>query len=147
MARSALVEIVTHANLQLARQASVEHDGQVLHGDARQLATLLPAQYLRQVALVVTSPPYSPLPMAASVDSGTTRAHRATESLPDRYVAARACLRQADLVLGRLIEEHPADYLRLGIQGDALGADLRVALTATAAPPGTRRGRQAPRAS
>lgn len=84
MARSALVEIVTHANLQLARQASVEHDGQVLHGDARQLATLLPAQHLRQVALVVTSPPYSPLPMAASVDSGRP----GRTELPSRYLIA-----------------------------------------------------------
>lgn len=51
---------VTRANLDLARQAGIEHDGRVFHGDARQLATLLPPDYLGQAALVVTSPPYGP---------------------------------------------------------------------------------------
>ncbi|MGH3609500.1 MAG: TRM11 family SAM-dependent methyltransferase [Pseudonocardiaceae bacterium] len=51
---------VTRANLELARQAGIEHSGQVFHGDARQLASVLPPQYLGQAALVVTSPPYGP---------------------------------------------------------------------------------------
>src|SRR5207248_2088340 len=52
---------VTRANLKLARHAGIQHDEQVYHGDARQLATLLlPAQYLGQIGLVVTSPPYGP---------------------------------------------------------------------------------------
>jgi tRNA1(Val) A37 N6-methylase TrmN6 len=51
---------ITRANLDLAHQAGIEHDGQVFHGDARHLATLLPEEYHGQAALVVTSPPYGP---------------------------------------------------------------------------------------
>jgi tRNA1(Val) A37 N6-methylase TrmN6 len=51
---------VTRANLDLARQNGIEHHGQVFHGDARHLATLLPPEHLGQAALVVTSPPYGP---------------------------------------------------------------------------------------
>jgi SAM-dependent methyltransferase len=51
---------VTAANLQLARDAGVTMDGQVFRGDARRLATVLPAEYLGQATLVVTSPPYGP---------------------------------------------------------------------------------------
>lgn len=41
------------------------------------------------------------------MDSGTTMPHGSTESLHDRYATARAFLRHADPVLGRLINEHP----------------------------------------
>ncbi|GLY71684.1 TRM11 family SAM-dependent methyltransferase [Amycolatopsis taiwanensis] len=51
---------VTRANLALAHDAGVTHEGQVFHGDARQIAALLPPEYLGQAALVVTSPPYGP---------------------------------------------------------------------------------------
>jgi DNA methylase len=51
---------VTRANLDLARDAGVDHDTRVFHGDARQLASLLPPEYVGQAALVVTSPPYGP---------------------------------------------------------------------------------------
>jgi DNA methylase len=51
---------VARANLALAHTAGVEHDGRVFHGDARQIASLLPPEYLGQAALVVTSPPYGP---------------------------------------------------------------------------------------
>ncbi len=55
---------VTEANLELARTAGraggVELEGRVYRGDARQLAALLPPQYVGQAALVVTSPPYGP---------------------------------------------------------------------------------------
>ncbi|WP_193441298.1 TRM11 family SAM-dependent methyltransferase [Actinosynnema sp. ALI-1.44] len=51
---------VAHANLALAHSAGIDHDGRVFHGDARQIASLLPPQYLGQAALVVTSPPYGP---------------------------------------------------------------------------------------
>jgi SAM-dependent methyltransferase len=51
---------VARANLDLARAAGIDHDARVLHGDARQLAALLPPAYLGQAALVVTSPPYGP---------------------------------------------------------------------------------------
>jgi DNA modification methylase len=57
---------ITRANLDLARQNGIEHHGQVFHGDARQLATLLPEEYLGQAALVVTSPPTGPPPTARS---------------------------------------------------------------------------------
>ncbi|GLY42917.1 hypothetical protein Amsp01_089400 [Amycolatopsis sp. NBRC 101858] len=49
---------IARANLRFARKRGHGHDGQVVHGDARQLETLLPAEYVGQVALVVTSPPY-----------------------------------------------------------------------------------------
>jgi SAM-dependent methyltransferase len=51
---------VARANLALARDHGGTAEAQVIHGDARQLATLLPARYAGQVALVVTSPPYGP---------------------------------------------------------------------------------------
>ncbi len=55
---------VARANLTLARQHGIDpavlDDSGVLHGDARQLATLLPARHTGNVALVVTSPPYGP---------------------------------------------------------------------------------------
>lgn len=55
---------VANANLDLARDQGVGGDAgidaRVFHGDARQLVTLLPPEYLGQAALVVTSPPYGP---------------------------------------------------------------------------------------
>lgn len=51
---------ITRANLALAQKGGAAHEGQVFHGDARQIATLLPPKYVGQAALVVTSPPYGP---------------------------------------------------------------------------------------
>lgn len=51
---------IARANLRFARERGHDHDGQVVRGDARQLETLLPAEYVGEVALVVTSPPYGP---------------------------------------------------------------------------------------
>ncbi|MFG1642665.1 TRM11 family SAM-dependent methyltransferase [Amycolatopsis sp. NPDC049252] len=51
---------IARANLRFARERGRDHDGQVVRGDARQLETLLPPEYVGQVALVVTSPPYGP---------------------------------------------------------------------------------------
>ncbi|GAA1291820.1 TRM11 family SAM-dependent methyltransferase [Saccharothrix xinjiangensis] len=51
---------VARANLDLATAQGVDHDARVFHGDARQLLTLLPPEYVGQAALVVTSPPYGP---------------------------------------------------------------------------------------
>ncbi|GGU39580.1 TRM11 family SAM-dependent methyltransferase [Lentzea flava] len=51
---------VARANLDLARIDGHESDTEVVHGDARQLVTLLPEKYVGQAALVVTSPPYGP---------------------------------------------------------------------------------------
>ncbi|WP_308283076.1 TRM11 family SAM-dependent methyltransferase [Pseudonocardia nigra] len=53
---------VARANLDLARDLGATHadHAQVLHGDARQLATLLPPDAVGRAALVVTSPPYGP---------------------------------------------------------------------------------------
>jgi SAM-dependent methyltransferase len=51
---------VSRANLELARESGLDTEGRVFHGDARQLATLLPPAYLGQATLVVTSPPYGP---------------------------------------------------------------------------------------
>ena len=53
---------VARANLAYAYAHGVVYaaDAQVLHGDARRLATLLPPHTVGQAALVVTSPPYGP---------------------------------------------------------------------------------------
>jgi hypothetical protein len=51
---------VARTNLALAHETGTPHDGRVFHGDARQIATLLPTEYLGQATLVVTSPPYGP---------------------------------------------------------------------------------------
>ncbi|MEV6608874.1 DNA methyltransferase [Kutzneria sp. NPDC051319] len=51
---------IARDNLELARTRGVEHDARVFHGDARQLSSLLPQDYVGQAALVVTSPPYGP---------------------------------------------------------------------------------------
>ncbi|PPK61893.1 site-specific DNA-methyltransferase [Actinokineospora auranticolor] len=51
---------VAKANLDGARDDGVTHDARVFQGDARQLVTLLPPEYVGQAALVVTSPPYGP---------------------------------------------------------------------------------------
>lgn len=51
---------IASANLRFARKRGHDLDGQVIRGDARQLASLLPAEHVGQVALVVTSPPYGP---------------------------------------------------------------------------------------
>jgi DNA-3-methyladenine glycosylase II len=62
------------------------------------------------------------------MDAGKTTTHGTDESLPDRYAAARAHLRQADPVLGRLIDEHPDFDPRGWMEGlpkmDAYGALL-----------------------
>ncbi|MFX0581104.1 TRM11 family SAM-dependent methyltransferase [Nocardia nepalensis] len=49
---------VARTNLQLAREAGIEHDAAVFTGDARRLSTVVPADYLGAVDLVITSPPY-----------------------------------------------------------------------------------------
>ncbi|MET9226139.1 DNA methyltransferase [Lentzea sp. NPDC003310] len=51
---------VANNNLALATEHGVEHDAHVIHGDARQLTTLLPPNLRGQASLVVTSPPYGP---------------------------------------------------------------------------------------
>ncbi|WP_428829948.1 TRM11 family SAM-dependent methyltransferase [Saccharothrix syringae] len=51
---------IARANLDLARAQGVDHDARVFRDDARQLITLLRDEYVGQVALVVTSPPYGP---------------------------------------------------------------------------------------
>nr|WP_268891605.1 DNA methyltransferase [Lentzea tibetensis] len=51
---------IAQANLDLARAQGITHDARVFHGDARQLVTLLPREYVGQATLVVTSPPYGP---------------------------------------------------------------------------------------
>ncbi|SER90927.1 TRM11 family SAM-dependent methyltransferase [Actinokineospora terrae] len=51
---------VAKANLEVARNDGHAHDARVFQGDARQLVTLLPPEYVGQAALVVTSPPYGP---------------------------------------------------------------------------------------
>lgn len=51
---------IARGNLFLARESGVTCHGQVFQGDARQLAAVLPPDYVSRAALVVTSPPYGP---------------------------------------------------------------------------------------
>lgn len=71
---------VAQANLDLARERGRKHDGEIVHGDARQLPSLLPEQYRGQVALVITSPPYGPSThgqvVTASTDSHDGKVHK-----------------------------------------------------------------------
>ena len=78
---------ITRANLQLARRDGVDHDGQVYHGDARQLTTLLSAHYRGQVGLVVTSPPYGPTThgrVSATPEGGVHKYHHRYGNILDR---------------------------------------------------------------
>jgi hypothetical protein len=78
---------VARANLALAHTAGVAHDGRVFHGDARQIASLLPPEYLGQAALVVTSPPYGPSThgqVAVSPGAGVQKYHHLYGNTLDR---------------------------------------------------------------
>jgi hypothetical protein len=78
---------VSRANLQLARDAGVEHQGRVFHGDARQLASLLPPEYVGQAALVVTSPPYGPSThgqVSVAPSAGVEKYHHRYGNILDR---------------------------------------------------------------
>jgi hypothetical protein len=78
---------VARANLELARQSGAHHDGLVYHGDARQLLTLLPAEYFGQAALVVTSPPYGPSThgqVSAAPGTGVHKYHHCYGNTLDR---------------------------------------------------------------
>ncbi|QYN26552.1 site-specific DNA-methyltransferase [Amycolatopsis sp. DSM 110486] len=71
---------IARANLRFARQRGHDHDARVVRGDARQLQTLLPPEYVGQVALVVTSPPYGPsahglVSTGEQTDDGKVRKH------------------------------------------------------------------------
>jgi tRNA1(Val) A37 N6-methylase TrmN6 len=78
---------ITQANLELARETGVATEGRVFHGDARQLATLLPPEYVGQAALVVTSPPYGPSThgqVTATPDTGVHKYHHLYGNTLDR---------------------------------------------------------------
>ncbi|WP_246868507.1 TRM11 family methyltransferase [Saccharopolyspora sp. ASAGF58] len=67
---------LTQTNLDLAHHTNATTAaGRVVHGDARQLTTLLPAELHGQVALVVTSPPYGPS-THGQVTTGTAGVHK-----------------------------------------------------------------------
>ncbi|MBW4717341.1 TRM11 family SAM-dependent methyltransferase [Saccharothrix obliqua] len=77
---------IATANLALARERGVDHDARVIRGDARQLVTLLPAEYVGQVALVVTSPPYGPSThgQVSATPAGVQKYHHLYGSTLDR---------------------------------------------------------------
>ncbi|HEX5142790.1 MAG TPA: DNA methyltransferase [Mycobacterium sp.] len=78
---------VTQANLELARETGVDTEGRVFHGDARQLTTLVPTEYVGQAALVVTSPPYGPSThgqVTAAPDIGVHKYHHRYGNTLDR---------------------------------------------------------------
>ncbi|KAA5825420.1 site-specific DNA-methyltransferase [Saccharopolyspora hirsuta] len=66
---------IARTNLTLAHHHTHNTGGEVVHGDARQLTTLLPDALRGQVALVVTSPPYGPS-THGRVTTGTTGVHK-----------------------------------------------------------------------
>ncbi|WP_225732210.1 MULTISPECIES: TRM11 family methyltransferase [unclassified Nocardia] len=49
---------IARTNLEMARQAGYDQDSAVYTGDARAIGSMLPAEYLGAVDLVLTSPPY-----------------------------------------------------------------------------------------
>ncbi|TQM05986.1 DNA methylase [Pseudonocardia kunmingensis] len=107
---------VARANLALAHDQGVSHDGQVVHGDARQLTTLLGSRYRGQVALVVTSPPYGPSThgqVAVSRDVGVQKYHHRYGNTLDRgnlaNIGHHRLLSGFTRILAGL-----ADYLRPG---------------------------------
>jgi tRNA1(Val) A37 N6-methylase TrmN6 len=78
---------ITQANLELACETGVATEGRVFHGDARQLATLLPPEYVGQAALVVTSPPYGPSThgqVTAAPETGVHKYHHLYGNTLDR---------------------------------------------------------------
>src|SRR5581483_2252714 len=78
---------VTRANLELVRETGIDTEGRVFQGDARQIASLLPPEYLGQAALVVTSPPYGPSThgqVAVSPGAGVQKYHHLYGNTLDR---------------------------------------------------------------
>ncbi|WP_435593796.1 TRM11 family SAM-dependent methyltransferase [Nocardia sp. bgisy118] len=49
---------LARTNIELAREAGIDLDAAVFHGDARKLGDLIPAELRGQASLVITSPPY-----------------------------------------------------------------------------------------
>ncbi|MEV0538406.1 TRM11 family SAM-dependent methyltransferase [Nocardia salmonicida] len=49
---------LARTNIALAREAGIDLDADVYHGDARKLPDLIPAELRGQASLVITSPPY-----------------------------------------------------------------------------------------
>ncbi|WP_431953244.1 TRM11 family SAM-dependent methyltransferase [Nocardia lijiangensis] len=49
---------LARTNIELAREAGIDLDAAVFHGDARKLPDLIPAELRGQASLVITSPPY-----------------------------------------------------------------------------------------
>ncbi|MEV0539250.1 TRM11 family SAM-dependent methyltransferase [Nocardia salmonicida] len=49
---------LARTNIELARDAGIDLDANVYHGDARKLGDLIPAELRGQASLVITSPPY-----------------------------------------------------------------------------------------
>ncbi|WP_431958655.1 TRM11 family SAM-dependent methyltransferase [Nocardia lijiangensis] len=49
---------LARTNIGLAREAGIDLDAAVFHGDARKLGDLIPAELRGQASLVITSPPY-----------------------------------------------------------------------------------------
>ncbi|MBB5856446.1 TRM11 family SAM-dependent methyltransferase [Amycolatopsis umgeniensis] len=79
---------VAQANLDLARERGHDHDGEIVHGDARQLPSLLPERHRGQVALVITSPPYGPSTHGQVVTAGTSSHDGKVHKYHHRYGSA-----------------------------------------------------------
>ncbi|WP_435593834.1 TRM11 family SAM-dependent methyltransferase [Nocardia sp. bgisy118] len=90
---------LARANIALARDAGIDLDANVYHGDARKLPDLIPAELRGRASLVITSPPYG--------DSlhGHVRANRTQPVLKSnhRYGAVLDRGNLANAGLGRLL--------------------------------------------
>lgn len=157
---------VALANLALARRHGHTADARVLHGDARHLTALLPDTHQRQVALVVTSPPYGPSThgqVAVAPGAGIQKYHHRYGNTLDRgnlanighhrllagftriLTATRAYLRPGGhvVITIRPWREHselvdlPAQILTCGIRAGLVPTERCVALLARVTDDGT----------
>ncbi|MCP2320961.1 DNA methylase [Nocardia amikacinitolerans] len=107
---------LARTNIELAREAGIDLDAAVYHGDARKLGDLIPAELRGQASLVITSPPYG--------DSlhGHVRANRTQPVLKSNHRYGQVLDRGnlANVGLGRLLSGFTkilagaADYLSPG---------------------------------
>jgi hypothetical protein len=133
---------IARANLHLAHKRGHDHDAQVVRGDARQLETLLPGEYVGQVALVVTSPPYGPS-VHGQVSTGTETEDGKVRKHHYRYGSALDRGNLANIGHHRL-RPHPAPRRPRGDHGPAVARARRADRLAHSGHRLRRRGRPGP---
>ncbi|MEC3915516.1 TRM11 family SAM-dependent methyltransferase [Nocardia sp. CDC160] len=107
---------IARTNIELARSAGCDQAATVYTGDARKLATTLPAEYLGAVDLIITSPPYG----AATHGQVKVIPGQGVHKTDYRYGSALDRGNLANVGLGRLLSGFTriltacATYLRPG---------------------------------